>query len=182
MDYDLDRLAVLVVEDSPFIRSLLVNSLKILRVGTVITQEHGGLAIDFLKLVKENPMKAGCQKIDLVLSNWDMRPVDGMMLLRWIRRHKESPDRFLPFLMISAYSSRRRVEEARDMGVTEFMTKPFTISGICEKLRLVVENNRQYVHTSSYFGPDRRRQRLPIEGTERRQLTEKSPAVEVVHG
>lgn len=180
--YDFDRLAVLLVEDSPFIRSLLINSLKILGVGTVITKDHGGDAISFLKQVKEDPMKAGVMSVDLIVSNWMMSPVDGMMLLRWVRRHKDSPDRFIPFVMISGFSSKRRVNEAREMGVTEFLTKPFTIQSICDKLTLIIEYPRQYVHTKDYFGPDRRRQKVDFEGEERRILTDKSDCVEVIRG
>ena len=44
-DYDLERLTVLLVEDSPFIRSLLINSLKILGVGNVIVKDDGGSAL-----------------------------------------------------------------------------------------------------------------------------------------
>ncbi len=181
-DYDFERLNVLLVEDSPFIRSLLTNCLKILGVGGVSTMDHGGDAIDFLKLVHSDPMKAGVMSIDMVISNWDMSPVDGMILLRWIRRHKDSPDRFLPFIMISAYSEKERVQEAREMGVSEFLTKPFTIESISQKLITTIERPRQFVHTGSYFGPDRRRVKVEFPGQDRRILTDKSPEVEVVHG
>lgn len=181
--YDFDRLKVLLVEDSPFIQSLLINSLKILGVGTVIPKDHGGDAIEFLKLVQENPMKAGVSNIDIVLTNWDMSPVDGLMLLRWIRRHKDSPDRFVPVVMITAYSEFVRVREAREMGVTDMLTKPFTINNIGEKLTNVIEKPRQFVHTKAYFGPDRRRQNRDIgKRPERRILNEKSEGVEVIRG
>lgn len=179
---DLERLTILVVEDSPFIRSLLINSLKILGVGKVVTKDDGGEAIEFIKQVKDDPMKAGVMQIDAVLSNWDMSPVDGMMLLRWVRRHKDSPDRFLPFIMVSAYSEPVRVHEARDMGVTEFLAKPFSINSIAQRLTFIILNPRQFVHTATYFGPDRRRQYLPFDGDERRKLTEKSEEVEVIRG
>jgi len=182
MDYDLERLSVLLVEDSPFIRSLLINSLKILGVGTVITKDHGGEAIEFLQLVKENPMKAGVMSIDVILSDWVMSPVDGMMLLRWVRRHKDSPDRFMPFIMISGYSELERVNQAREMGVTEFMSKPFTIKAVADKLVQIIERPRQFVHTKDYFGPDRRRQILGYQGDDRRVMTDKSPGVEIIRG
>lgn len=182
MDYDLDRLSVLLVEDSPFIRSLLINSLKILGVGTVITKDHGGEAIEFLQLVKEDPMKAGVMSIDVILSDWVMSPVDGMMLLRWVRRHKDSPDRFMPFIMITGYSDLDRVNQAREMGVSEFMSKPFTIKAVADKIVQVIERPRQFVHTKNYFGPDRRRQILPHEGEDRRKMTDKSEGVEIIRG
>lgn len=179
---DLDRMTILVVEDSPFIRSLLINSLKILGVGKVVTKDHGGEAIEFIKLVKEDPMKAGVMQIDAILSNWDMSPVDGLMLLRWVRRHKDSPDRFVPFIMVSAYSEPERVQQAREMGVTEFLAKPFSINAIAQRLTSVILTPRQFVHTTSYFGPDRRRKSLPFDGEDRRKLTEKSEEVEVIRG
>ncbi len=179
---DLDRLSVLVVEDSGFIRSLLVNSLKILGVGKVVTRDDGGEAINFLKEVRENPVKAGVMGIDLIMSNWDMSPVDGMMLLRWVRRHKDSPDRFIPFIMITAYSEPQRVQEARDMGTTEFLSKPFAIKTIGDRLTSLIQRNRQFVHTKNYFGPDRRRQQLDFEGGERRSLTDNSEEVEIIRG
>jgi CheY-like chemotaxis protein len=179
---DLERLSVLVVEDSPFIRSLLINSLKILGVGKVTTKDHGGEAIEFIKLVKTDPMKAGVMGIDVILSNWDMSPVDGMMLLRWVRRHKDSPDRFVPFIMISAYSEPERVREAREMGVNEFLTKPFTVNAIAQRLATIIMKPRQFVHTKDYFGPDRRRSKMPFEGEDRRKLTDNSEEVEVIRG
>lgn len=179
---DLERLSVLVVEDSPFIRSLLVNSLKILGVGKVTTRDHGGDAIEFLKLVKTDPMKAGVMTVDIILSNWDMSPVDGMMLLRWVRRHKESPNRFAPFIMITGYSEPVRVKEARDMGANEVLAKPFTINALAQKLMGIIVKPRQFVHTKDYFGPDRRRQNVPFEGKDRRVLKDDSDGVEVIHG
>ncbi|MAU41765.1 MAG: hypothetical protein CMF31_09095 [Kordiimonas sp.] len=179
-DIDLSRLSILLAEDSPFLRSLLTNSLKILGVGTVTTVDDGGEAIKFLQLVKEDPMKAGVMSVDIVFTNWQMSPVDGMMLLRWIRRHKDSPDRFVPVVMVSGYSEPDRVREARDMGVTEFMAKPFTINSISEKLNSVIYKQRQFVHNNSYFGPDRRRRNVEIKGEDRRVNTYDTPGVEVV--
>lgn len=182
MPADLQRLSVLVVDDSPFLRSLLANALKVLGVGHVSLAEHGGVAIDFLKLVQTDPMRAGVMNVDLVIANWQMSPIDGTMLLRWIRRHKDSPDRFISFLMITAHAELSKVQQARDMGAHEVMTKPFTIRGLGEKVMGLVNKNRQFVHTKDYFGPDRRRQALPFDGTDRRLLTDKSPEVEIIHG
>ncbi len=181
-DFDFGRVTVLLAEDSPFIRSLLINSLKIVGVGTVIAVEDGGAAIEFLKKVKEDPIKAGCQRVDIVMSNWDMSPVDGMMLLRWLRRHKDSPDRFAPFIMITGYTEPERITQARKMGVTEVLAKPFTVKNIAEKLQAIVDRPRQFVHTADYFGPDRRRRKLEGGATERRLLNDKSEGVEIIRG
>lgn len=179
---DLSRVSILVVEDSQFIRSLIVNCLRVLGVGSIKSVDDGAQAIEFIKQVKDDPMKAGMMNIDLIISDWEMSPVNGMILLRWIRRHKESPDRFIPFLMLTGYSEPKRVQDARSMGVNEFMSKPFTVNALADKLFSVINKPRQFVHTASYFGPDRRRQKVPIKGADRRVMTYESPEVEVVNG
>lgn len=179
---DLSRLSCLVVEDSVFLRSLVVTSLNALGIRQVKIADHGGDAIEFLKLQKLDPMKAGVLSIDIIISNWQMSPVDGLILLRWVRRHAESPNRFVPFIMLTSHSASNKVAEARDAGVTEFMTKPFSVAMLAQKLQTVIERPRQFVHTSSYFGPDRRRKSDGYAGPERRVITDKSPEVEVVNG
>lgn len=118
--YQFDRFSCLVVEDSTFIRSLLISCLNALGVFQIKVAEHGGDAIDLLRLMKTDPMKAGIMTMDLVITNWQMSPVDGMMLLRWIRRGQDSPNRFMPVIMVSGFSEPERVREAREMGVNEF--------------------------------------------------------------
>jgi hypothetical protein len=63
----------------------------------------------------------------------------------------------------------KRVNEARDVGVNEFLSKPVTAKGVLERLNRVVENPRAFVRTPDYFGPDRRRRSDPsYEGPKRR--------------
>ena len=179
---DLSRISCLVVEDSQFLRSLLAGSLNALGVTKIKMADHGGDAIDFLKLQKLDPMKAGVLTIDMIISNWQMSPTDGMILLRWVRRHAESPNRFVPFIMLSGHSGNASVAEARDMGVTEFVTKPFSVTTLAQRIQMVIDRPRQFVHTGDYFGPDRRRRAEVFSDNERRLLTDKSPGVEVING
>jgi two-component system, chemotaxis family, chemotaxis protein CheY len=182
MALDLDRMAVLFVDDSPFIRSLMVSALKMLGVGQVVTARDGGDAIELLGLMKSEPMRAGLSGVDMIISNWDMSPVDGPMLLRFVRRHKDSADRFVPFIFLTAYTEHERIEEARELGANDVISKPFAIRTIGEKITQVIHKSRQFVHTKDFFGPDRRRQNLSNTVSERRILTDKSPEVEVIHG
>lgn len=181
-EYDFERLNILVAEDSSFLSSLLLTALHELGVANIKTVTDGGEAIEVLKLTKSNPSMAGILNIDLVVSNWQMAPIDGLMLLRWVRRHKDSPNRFIPVIMVSAYSDTESVSLARDMGVTEFMTKPFSIQTFASRLVQVIERPRQFLQTGDYFGPDRRRKSVPFGEDERRLLNDGSPEVEIVYG
>ena len=161
---------------------MLAGCLNALGITQIKMADHGGDAIDLLKLQKIDPLKAGILNIDLIISNWQMSPVDGMILLRWVRRHADSPNRFVPFIMISGHSGNASVSEARDMGATEFVTKPFSVTTLAQRIQMVIDRPRQFVHTSDYFGPDRRRRAEARTGEERRLLTDKSPGVEVILG
>ena len=120
------------------------------------------------------------QNVDIVFSNWQMSLVDGMMLLRWVRRHKESPNRFIPFVMVTGYPDREKVREARSMGATEMLAKPFSVVNLVQRLLQVVNRPRKFVHTAKYFGPDRRRKAREVPpDKDRRKIDEQN--VEVVH-
>ncbi|MDP6706322.1 MAG: response regulator [Alphaproteobacteria bacterium] len=172
-ELSLDRFSVLLAEDNPYLRTLLLQALKAMGVGTVRTVNDGGAAIEVLQLLKDDPVRAGMMNVDIILSNWQMSPVDGLMLLRWVRRHKESPCRFIPFVMVTGFADKEYVAQARELGVTEMLAKPFSVQSVAERVLQVIERPRQFVHTPNYFGPDRRRQQLasPPDG-ERRILTE----------
>lgn len=180
-NYDFSRLSILLAEDNTYMRSMLAMVLKALGVERVKLAADGGEAIDILKMMQTDPMRAGIMSVDMILSNWEMSPVDGLILLRWVRRHKESPDRFIPFVMVTGHADKGKVAEARDLGVTELLAKPYSIEQVAERLMQVVEKPRQFVHNSSYFGPDRRRKAETHSGAERRLLGEKSDSVEVVY-
>lgn len=180
-NYDFGALTVLLVEDNPFVCALLETSLKTLGVRNTVVKTHGGEAVAYLKLMQSNPVAAGFQTMDIVIANWDVAPIDGLALLNWIRQNADSPDKFLPFLMVCGQSYLRRVNEARDAGADDFLAKPFTVEAICEKITDIIENPRQFVQTKTFFGPDRRRRKLPYDGPERRALTDKSEGVEIVY-
>ena len=78
-----------------------------------------------------------------------------------------------PVIMITGHSTLRRVSEARDVGVNEFLSKPVTARGVLERIARVVDNPRPFVRSKSYFGPCRRRRAMDdYRGPERRGMDE----------
>ena len=177
--FDLERLSVLIVDDNQFMRTLLGRVLRSLNVRQILQAADGAEAINIIKEVHTNPQKAGVQRLDLVICDWMMAPVDGAMLLKWIRRHKDSPNKFMPFIMISALSEIDKVMEARNLGANEFLTKPFSINTIAGKLTALIDKPRNYIYTKDYFGPDRRRQQLTLKGENRRTATKEN--TDIIH-
>ena len=166
-EYDLKGVRVLVAEDSDFMRSLITDILTELSVGEVVSVTNGEAAKE--KIQETAGEDISIPSYDLIFSDWAMKPCDGLSFLKWIRSHPNPDIRFMPFIMVSAYSTLDWVTMARDAGVTEFLTKPVSVRTIVSRLSSVIEKPRSFVKSNEYFGPDRRRRNVEFEGEERRR-------------
>lgn len=171
MGYDFSRMSFLLVEDNKFMQGVLRIVMDSLGVRNYHFAVDGKEAIEIMQIRSGTLKAAGGGGIDMVISDVVMPGIDGHMLLRWIRRHENSPDRFVPFLMISGMVDHRCLTTARDAGVNEFVAKPFSPEIVFKRILKVIESPRQFVYTPTYFGPDRRRSRGYVE-EERRKLKE----------
>jgi CheY-like chemotaxis protein len=155
-----DLLKLLLVDDNHHMRILLTEILRAIGVRNVFEAADGAEALQIMRT----------HAIDIVMTDLAMQPLDGIDFVRLIRNSPDSVNPMIPVIMITGHSTMRRVAEARDVGVTEFLSKPVTARGVIERITRVVENPRQFVRTSDYFGPDRRRRDDPnYEGPRRRR-------------
>ena len=168
MAYDLSRLHIMLVDDNQHARRLMREILS----GLGIRQVH---AYDSV----ENAIhEINQHQFDLALVDWFMEPMDGLQLVRWIRTAKESPDPFLPIIMVSAHSEMNRVETARDAGVSEYLVKPVSAKGVYDKITRLIEDPRSFVRSGDFSGPNRRRQHRPDKAELARRATDQSEGLE----
>ena len=175
--YDLRRFTVYLVEDNGFTRRLLEIMLGDFGFGKVMTAKHGAEAVEYFKNRHGNPQSAANPGLDLVISDLIMTPIDGLLLLRWMRTAKESPDRFVPFIMLSGAADNEYVIQARNLGSTEFLAKPFSAHSVYKRILEVIDYPRQFVTTTNYFGPDRRRRNTGAPDSEMRQTTDEDVTI-----
>ena len=71
-------------------------------------------------------------KIALVISDWNMRPMNGLDLLRRVRA--EPRFRETRFILISGEASAEHVIAAREAGANSFILKPFSADGLKTKI------------------------------------------------
>lgn len=150
MAFKFKNLKILIVEDTHPMRKLVTSVLETLGVGSVLTSMDGRDGYELF--CKEIP--------DIVIADWHMTPVTGLELVKQIRTSKTSPNKMVPIIMMTGYSAYSRVSEARDNGVTEFLVKPFSANDLARRIAYVINKPRDFVETSDYFGPDRRRKTL----------------------
>ncbi|WP_297513273.1 response regulator [uncultured Caulobacter sp.] len=146
-----DLLKVLLVDDNQHMRVLLIEILRAIGVRHVFEAMDGAEALTIMRATA----------IDVVFTDLTMEGLDGIDFVNLVRRAPDSPNPFVPIVMITGHSTERRVREGRDAGVNEFLTKPITARGVIHRLTLLIENPRPFVRSEDYFGPDRRRRNDP---------------------
>jgi two-component system chemotaxis response regulator CheY len=147
MAYTLDKAKILVVDDMKPMLALTQSVLDIFGFKHIFTATSGEAA--FKIVTKEDP--------DLIITDWIMAPMDGLEFSRLVRRSPMSPNPYVPIMMMTGFSSRFRVEGARDTGITEFLVKPFSSRDLYSRVVQIIERPRQFVEADNFFGPDRRR-------------------------
>ncbi len=156
MSYDLSGISILIVEDFEPVASLLQSVLKNLGCVYLYHAKNGEEGLRFYLEYKP----------DIVITDWDMEPIDGIQLTRYIRSLKKYQNPYTPILMTTGFSERNLIEDARDAGVTDFMAKPFTVDTIIRKISSIIEAQRDFVISDIYRGPDRRRRRASNKNNE----------------
>ncbi|WP_203292214.1 response regulator [Maricaulis parjimensis] len=136
---DMTRLRVLLVDDNAALRGALRVSLQAFGCAEVLEADTVDRALDVLR----------AKPVDLLITDWKMKPRDGLDLVRTLRRPAGSPAPFLPIIMLSAYSQEDRITEARQSGVHAFLVKPFTAASLAsviqETLRLTNQSETDAV-------------------------------------
>jgi len=144
---DFHRLRFLVIDDNAHMRRIVRQLLHGFGSREIFEAEDGAAGIEAFG--NHNP--------DIVITDWAMPVFDGLEFTKSIRQPGSNTNPFVPIIMLSGHSEKRRVMEARDSGITEFLAKPIAAKALYERILSVVLSPRPFVHSKNYFGPDRRR-------------------------
>jgi CheY-like chemotaxis protein len=176
VDIDLSQLTVMVIDDSRYARSFMKSALQSFGVRTVVEAADGPSGLQML---------AG-QKVDLMLVDHDMDPMDGIAFTRFVREGHLPGCKDVPIIMVSGFAEMDKVMEARNAGVNEFLVKPVSAESMFRRIRNALINPRPFVDVAVYSGPCRRSvEREVPKGMERRHnppLPKPPPLIELPPG
>ena len=111
---------------------------------------------------------------DVLIIDDALDGMDGVAFTRKLRASTDCQNRYVPIIMMSAAPDARRIAEARDAGVTEFLRKPFAANHLQARLTSIEANPRGFIEAGQFKGPDRRRRSVDVGGNERRETAGKS--------
>ena len=156
----LGEIRILIADDDHRIANIVKNILENIGFKSIFFAKNGDEALRTMR----------SEKIDILITDWRMTPLDGINLVKYIRTSENSPNRFMPIIMLTANVERENVEIARDSGVTEFVIKPFSAKTLCDRIVLLIEHPRGFIMSRQFVGPDRRRRNtMPPDQTEKRK-------------
>jgi two-component system chemotaxis response regulator CheY len=161
----LSALKFLIVDDLSFTREIVSTILKSADVRHIDYASDGAGALERIR--RSMP--------DIVITDQLMTGMDGIDLIRLIRGSADSPNPFLPIIMLTGRTDEAFVAEARDAGMTEFASKPITAANLFSRINACIMRPRPFVRKDGYFGPDRRRRANPDYAGKKRRTADLIP-------
>ena len=124
----IEELSVLIVDDSPLIRRIIITALKSAGVEDIVIAEDG---VKALETVME-------REFDIILMDWNMPKMSGIDALRKIRKTGIRT----PIIMVTTESERNNIIEAIKAGANNYVIKPFEPEKIVIKVMETMERFR----------------------------------------
>ena len=116
------NMRVLVVDDFSTMRRIVKNILRQLGFNNVAEADDGTSAWEILNR----------EKIDFIVSDWNMPQMTGIELLRRVRASEQHAE--TPFLMVTAEAQQENIIEAVQARVSNYIVKPFTAETMKQKI------------------------------------------------
>ena len=162
-DSNLSDIKVLVINNDPEWQAFLRQTLGDLGVGAVKVMTDPTEAVTAAQEFRPN----------LILTEWDMKPIDGAYLVHRLRTAGDDFTPYVPIIVITSSTEPNEVKRARDAGVNAVLAKPLSIDILRQRITSVVAEARPFIKTQAFFGPDRRRRdKASYRGPDRRRRTD----------
>ncbi len=113
---------ILVVDDFSTMRRIVKNILRQLGYNNTVEADDGTTALAKLK----------SEKIEFVVTDWNMPKMSGLELLKEIRSDDALKD--IPVLMVTAEALQENIIAAIKAGVSNYVVKPFDAATMAEKI------------------------------------------------
>lgn len=121
------NMKILVVDDFSTMRRIIKNLLRDLGFTNVSEADDGSTALPMLK----------DGDFDFVVTDWNMPGMQGIDLLREIR--KDDNLKHMPVMMVTAEAKKEQIVAAAQAGVNGYIVKPFTAATLKGKLEKIFE-------------------------------------------
>lgn len=167
---DFSTANVLVVSGSEMTRKFLADTVR----------GFGFGAVDVVESFGEGKQRLHGLAYALVLIDAPPDGEDAYDFVRWLRRSELEDNYFIPVLLTAANITNVMLDHARESGIHFIMIKPVSPDAMMKRIQWLAKNDREFVSTDAYCGPDRRfRFEGPPPGTSGRRASDLSATIGV---
>jgi len=107
---------------------------------------------------------------DLIIVDADMAGGAGFEFVQGLRRMEDNDNRLTPIMLVSGHTVPSSITKARDCGANFVVAKPITPKTMFDRVMWLARDERQFVVSDTYAGPDRRHKTFgPPVGTKGRR-------------
>ena len=93
---------------------------------------------------------------DLLIVDCDMPGGAGFDFVTRVRRMEDGDNRLAPIMLVSGHTIPSSITRARDCGANFVVAKPITPKVMFDRVMWLAREERQFVVSDGYVGPDRR--------------------------
>lgn len=158
-EIELDGMSAMVIDDEPMTRELLSGMLQELGVIDVRRARDGRHGLELLRGFTP----------DFIICDIMMEAMGGIEFTKHVRTDPSSANPYIPIVMLTGDARIEMVREARDAGANGFLAKPISVDVLRKRLTATLAENREFIRSQSYTGPDRRRRDVPLQGRQERR-------------
>jgi DNA-binding response OmpR family regulator len=144
-----DRAEVLILDPHPGNGEALRSHIRLL----------GMHRIKLVANIAEAAAAARASSWDLFFADITDKTSETCALVRSMREGRMSANPFLHVILLTWKLGNEVVRESVTCGADEFVTRPFSVSFLDARLKVMMSERADFVVTGEYIGPDRRRER-----------------------
>lgn len=123
---------ILVVDDSAIVRKVIIRTLGMAAISTNSVHQAGNGA-EALEVISNQP-------VDVIFLDINMPVMDGLAFLERLRANSTTKD--LPVIVISTEGSQERIARLNELGITDYLRKPFTPENFAKAIQDALSHHR----------------------------------------
>lgn len=143
---NLEQATLLLIDDNPQALDILSSVVQGFGVKEQIRCASAAAATEIVKH----------RQVDLILLDCAMPEMDGFDFVQWLRCETSRPVCLTPVIMLTGHAAPSKVHKSRDCGASFVVAKPLTPGVLLQRILWLGIDEREFVQSPSYVGPDRR--------------------------
>ena len=138
-----ENLKILLADDNPGMANTMGAFMRVMGVEQFENCTNGERALE----------RFSDQSWNLVITDYNMAPMDGLTLMENIRHRRFGQAARIPAIMITGYTDTNRIVAAQKLGISQILRKPFGIQEIQDRIEWCMKNPITFVLDGDRYIP-----------------------------